>query len=102
MSGPVPQIRPSNLHKFYSVPVIVPAVPADDFRNCVPSDHSTAIAAPISDSETCRSNDYVTKTTRPMPDSGVRTFGRWISQHDWDTVKLATDPSSKCTFCELY
>ena len=94
-NGKVLDVIVTNLHEFYEVPEIVSAVPADNPNSGVPSDHCTAVAAPFSSVSDGLSNEYISKTTRPLPDSGIRSFGQWIVQESWDSVKLLSDPSEQ-------
>ena len=83
----------TNMHEFYGVPRIVAAVSADSVG--VPSDHCTAVAAPLSSQCDQTTNEYIMKTTRPLPDSGIRAFGQWIVQTDWDSVRNGADPTTQ-------
>ena len=85
----------TNLHKFYSVPVLVPPVPADNPRQGKPSDHSVPIATPHSSAAGANAkNEYRTIISRPMPESGVREFGQWIVNEEWDCIEPKDFPST--------
>ena len=75
--------------------MIVPAVPADNPNQGKPSDHSVPVARPNSNSGVNMMNEYMTVTSRPMPDSGIRQFGQWIVQEEWDCVKPGMCPSNQ-------
>ena len=72
----------TNLHSAYSVPVIVPPVPADDPSDGAPSDHSTPVVYPRSGGDNSQSREYITRISRPLPESGIREFGQWITSED--------------------
>ena len=84
----------TNLHALYGVPVIVPPVPPDDPTCGVPSDHSTPVATPLALDSTRRSHEYTTRWYRPLPDSGIREFGQWICNADWERLP-GLDPTSQ-------
>ena len=88
------------MHEFYGVPRIVPSVPADDPNGGVPSDHCTAIAAPHSSATVQMLNEYKLKTTMPLPDSGIREFGQWIIQANWDSIEDGDDPTCQAQSLE--
>ena len=72
-----------------------PPVPADNPEQGKPSDHSVPLARPLSNTGVNISNQYKTKISRPLPDSGVRQFGKWIVNNDWDCVKQISRPSNQ-------
>ena len=86
-NGKVLDVLLTNLHEFYSVPEVVPPVPAKNPLQGKPSDHSLPLVRPhTSTGGNNISNDYKTRITRPMPDSGIRQFGQWIVKEEWDCV----------------
>ena len=91
-NGKVLDVLLTNLHEFYSVPEVVPPVPADNPLQGKPSDHSVPVARPHTSAGGNISNDYKTRITRPMPDSGIRQFGQWIVKEEWDCVDKTTSP----------
>ena len=94
-NGKILDVLITNLHEFYTVPSIVPAVAADDPSKGSPSDHKTVIAAPLSQNIDKKINEYSIKTTRPLPESAIREFGQWIVQKNWDSVKEVGDPNKQ-------
>ena len=91
-NGKVLDVLLTNLHEFYSVPEVVPPVPADNPLQGKPSDHSVPVARPHTSAGGNISNDYKTRITRPMPDSGIRQFGQWIVKEEWDCVDKTSSP----------
>ena len=87
-NGKILDVLLTNLHEFYSVPMIVPPVPADNPSQGKPSDHSVPLARPHTTTGNERTNDYKTRVTRPMPDSSIRQFAQWIINEDWDCVTM--------------
>ena len=85
----------TNLHSAYSVPVIVPPVPADDPSNGAPSDHSTPVVYPRSGGDNSQSREYITRISRPLPESGIREFGQWIISEDWSCILENENPSEQ-------
>ena len=85
-NGKVLDVLITNLHEYYSLPIIVPPVPADNPSQGKPSDHSVPLARPHTAAGGNQKNEYRTKISRPMPDSGIRQFGRWIIDEDWSSV----------------
>ena len=92
-NGKVLDVLLTNLHEYYSVPVIVPPVPADNPLQGKPSDHSVPLAKPHTTAGVNMSNEYRNKITRPMPESKINQFGRWIVSEDWECVDPADNPS---------
>nr|XP_054775077.1 uncharacterized protein LOC129283269 [Lytechinus pictus] len=37
------------------------------------------------------------RVVRPLQNSGIRSFGRWITQESWDNVHTTNDVTTKCT-----
>ena len=97
-NGKILDISITNMHDFYGLPVIATAVPADNTG--VPSDHSTVIAAPHSSVIEQDSNEYKTKTTRPLPESGIRSFGQWIVQENWNLLNQGDDPTTQANLLD--
>ena len=91
-NGKILDVLLTNLHEFYLIPMIVPAVNPNRGK---PSDHSVPVARPNSNSGVNMMNEYMTVTSRPMPDSGIRQFGQWIVQEEWDCVKSGMCPSNQ-------
>ena len=86
-NGKLLDVLLTNVPDLYSLPIIVPPVPADDPRRGVPSDHSTAVATPISSSDVNQhNNEYSTKTFRPLPESGMHEFGQWLTSESWESI----------------
>jgi hypothetical protein len=96
-NGKVLDVLLTNLHEYYSVPVIVPPVPADNPLQGKPSDHSVPLAKPHTIAGVDMSNIYRNKITRPMPASKINQFGQWIVTEDWECVDPADNPS----YCTL-
>ena len=92
-NGKILDVLLTNLHEFYSVPVIVPPVPADNPLQGKPSDHSVPVAAPNNSVGLSIKNDYKTFESRPMPDSGIRQFGQWIINEEWECVDPDSNPT---------
>ncbi|KAI8517689.1 hypothetical protein Bbelb_037060 [Branchiostoma belcheri] len=65
----------TNLGRFYK--------PCSTIAPVGMSDHRTVIVTP---KQHTQSNVVRKKTVRPMPDSRVRSFGTWITSHDWSEV----------------
>ena len=92
-NGKVLDVLITNLHEYYSLPIIVPPVPADNPNQGKPSDHSVPLARPHTSAGVNQKNEYRTKISRPMPDSGIRKFGQWIINEDWSSVVPAGNSS---------
>ena len=92
-NGKILDVLLTNLHEYYSVPEIVPPVPADNPVQGKPSDHSVPLAKPLNSAGVNMSNQYKTKISRPMPESGVKSFGQWIINENWDCVDPKSNPS---------
>ena len=90
----------TNLHSMYTVPVIVPPVPADDPSHGVPSDHATPVAYPRSGCNIAQSREYITRISRPLPESGIREFGQWITSEDWSCILESESPSQQVSAFE--
>ena len=72
----------------YAVPYVCPAVQVDVPGQRVPSDHDMAVAVPLAGAGVgAVTREYTTRTSRPMPDSGVREFGQWITQENWEALR---------------
>ena len=94
-NGKILDVLLSNLHEFYSVPEIVPPVPADNPLQGKPSDHSVPVARPHSSTGVNRANEYRIKISRPMPDSGIRKFGMWIIDEQRDCIVPGSKPADQ-------
>ena len=94
-NGKILDVLLTNLHEFYSVPEIVPPVPADNPNQGKPSDHSVPVAKPHSNTGTIMMNEYKTVISRPMPDSSIRKFGQWIVNENWECIETKTCPSNQ-------
>ena len=94
-NGKVLDVLLTNLHMYYSVPVIVPPVPADNPAQGKPSDHSVPLAKPHSTMGVNMSNVYKNKVTRPMPESGIKQFEQWIVTENWESIDKSNIPSSQ-------
>ena len=86
-NGKVLDVILTNLHQYYSVPSIVPPVPADNPSQGKPSDHSVPVATPHTAAGERISNEYTVRISRPMPDSAIRQFGQWIINETFDCVE---------------
>ena len=71
-------IFPSNMRRFYAMPIIVLSVKCDNPLKGVPSDHSVPIIYLVSNSTIYKQKEYTYRMTRPLPDSGVREFVKLI------------------------
>ena len=87
----------TNMHALYSVPVITPPVPPDDWNYGVPSDHSTPVATPLAQKSSANAGrrEYITRIYRPLPESGVREFGEWICSEEWGDISENISPSEQ-------
>ena len=94
-NGKVLDVLLTNLHEYYSVPIIVPPVPADNPLQGKPSDHSVPLAKPHSTTGVNMSNVYRNKITRPLPESGIKEFGRWIVSENWESVQSEENPTNQ-------
>ena len=94
-NGKVLDVILTNLHEYYSVPSIVPPVPADNPSQGKPSDHSVPVATPHTMTGVKKSNEYKIKITRPMPDSAIRQFGQWIINENFECVKTGDSTSTQ-------
>ena len=90
----------TNMSTLYGEPEVVPAVPPDDPRVGVPSDHSTVVATPLTQCSVRRSRDYVTRTYCPLPQSGVLEFGEWICSEDWLSMSDQNNPTQQVEMFE--
>ena len=76
-----------NMTQYYSIPIVIKALPADNPRTHSPSDHDCAVAVPLAGAGAeARTRQYTVKTNRPLPDSGIREMGVWLSDIQWDAV----------------
>ena len=85
----------TNMHQAYAVPMVVPAVPADDPRRGSPSDHSTPVACPLTANDVTAGREYTIKISRPLPDSGIREFGEWITREEWACLSDDANPTEQ-------
>ena len=67
----------TNLDQFYTTPTIETPIGL--------SDHSTVSWLPKHNLKK-QPNKTVTRSVRPIKDSGLREFGTWIVNHDWQKV----------------
>ena len=93
-NGKILDVLLTNLHEYYNIPLVVPPVPADNPLQGKPSDHSVPLARPHTTSGV-NMNEYRTKISRPMPDSGIRQFGQWIINEEWDCFVPEGKPSEQ-------
>ena len=100
-NGKILDVLLTNLHEFYSVPEIIPPVPADNPLQGKPSDHSVPLTRPLSNSGVNNKNEYKVKVTRPLPDSGVRKFGQWIIGENWESVKPDNTPTEQANDLQI-
>ena len=78
----------TNMSHLYALPYIAPAVQPDVMGHGVPSDHNMAVAVPLAGAEEgAVTRAYTTKTSRPFPESGLRNFGLWIAQEEWQQLE---------------
>ena len=77
----------TNMKGFYDVPEIISPIGM--------SDHNAVMWLPSS-AGLSRPNSTTTRVVRPMRDSDIRSFGRWIADHDWSEVSVAVTASEKC------
>ena len=99
-NGKVLDVLLTNLHEYYNLPVIVPPVPADNPAQGKPSDHSVPVATPHTSAGVNMSNQYKTKITRPLPESGIRQFGQWIVQENWECIEATRSPSDQAVLLQ--
>ena len=76
----------SNLHTLYNDVVVSSPIGM--------SDHCTLLWKPKAPQKRPNLSKY--RQNRPMPDSATRSFGRWISSHDWSEVKHENDVNQQC------
>ena len=76
----------TNIHKAYKEPVSLPALGN--------SDHSSVLWEPTNQQRA--SEPIITQYSRRFPDSGIREFGRWITQQNWQEVLEAEGTDNKC------
>ena len=76
----------TNMHKLYKEPSSLPALAG--------SDHMSILWEPQGQQPTNRAT--ATQYTRRFPDSGIREFGRWITQQDWQEVLNTQGTNEKC------
>ena len=62
-NGKILDVLLTNLHEFYSVPMIVPPVPADNPSQGKPSNNSVPLAMPHTTTGSERTNEYKTRVT---------------------------------------
>ena len=76
----------TNMHKLYKEPSPLPALAG--------SDHLSILWEPQGQQPTNRAT--TTQYTRRFPDSGIREFGRWITQQNWQEVLNTQGTNEKC------
>ena len=76
----------TNIQRYYKAPVSLPALGN--------SDHSSVLWEPIEKQKEC--DPIKTQYSRRFPDSGIREFGSWITQQDWQEVLDAEGTDNKC------
>ena len=76
----------TNYPRVYASTIILPPIAS--------SDHNCVMWMPVKNTET--RNTIRKKIVRPLPDSGLRAFGSWITNHTWEDVLQADNPSTKC------
>ena len=84
----------TDLHAYYSEPLVLPPVQPDIPGVGMPSDHSTPIAVPYTDTSKPRLKTYKFINVRPTPDSGIRNFGKWILRDPFEEVGESEDPTT--------
>ena len=72
----------TNLHSYYSEPVILPPINPDNEANGVPSDHNGVFAKPSPSSNSIQTNPKIKKFIRPLPQSLIDNFGQKLQEHD--------------------
>ena len=75
----------TNMHKLYKEPSSLPALAS--------SDHMSILWEPQGQQTT---NRTTARYARRFPDSGIREFGRWITQQDWQEVLNTQGTNEKC------
>ena len=83
----------TSLHHWYQSPVPLPPLQCDPDKVGRPSDHLGVLWEPLSDEFPAR--EMRTVTFLPLPDSSVRSFCRWISNHDWSDIYNAQTSHEK-------
>ena len=76
----------TNMNKLYMAPTSLPALGN--------SDHSSVLWEPSSHQST--KEPTIPQYSRRFPDSGIREFGRWITQQTWQEVLEAEGTDNKC------
>ena len=76
----------TNMHSLYKEPTSLPALGGSDHLSILWEPHGHQPA----------SNTTNKQYTRRFPDSGVREFGRWITQQDWHEVLNTQGTNEKC------
>ena len=76
----------SNIHRAYKEPVSLPPLGN--------SDHLSVVWEPTNQQRA--SEPIITQYSRRFPDSGIREFGRWITQQNWQEVLEAEGTDNKC------
>ena len=72
----------TNLHSYYSEPVILPPINPDNEANGVPSDHNGVFAKPSPSSNSTQTNPKIKKFIRPLPQSLIDNFGQQLQELD--------------------
>ena len=72
----------TNLHSYYSEPVILPPINPDNEANGVPSDHNGVFAKPSPSSNSIQTNPKIKKFIRPLPQSLIDNFGQQLQELD--------------------
>ena len=67
----------------------------DDGSPGEPSDHKIVVAVPRYQDPMNILHEKKTIKFRPLPDSGIQTFGRFITMHDWSEVLNVADIDAK-------
>ena len=76
----------TNMHKLYMAPTSLPPLGN--------SDHISVLWEPCT--QQLEKEPSIPQYTRRFPDSGIREFGRWITQQSWQEVLEAKGTDNKC------
>ena len=71
----------TDLWRYYQRPTIISAVPVDDGKKGVKSDHSGVLLKLIEREET-RKKEFITRIIQPMPKSLIHVFGERIMKEE--------------------
>ena len=85
-NGQILDILITNIPQFFNSPIIIPPVPCDNPDDGVASDHWVPVCYPHTDRYNAPIRRFKTVMYRPLPDTGVRKFGKWLTEENFSNI----------------